>query len=365
MPFPSTKSKHVEVDGPFEVDNRKEPNDDKHWLRVLNDKLATPEGFDQLFHALRKRSALLMLDNVGHYYVEALFNYSTDVEFEILLRYIAPSIELIACHKTGSYSLQTIMDLIQNEDHVGMLGSILATTVHRIMTHPIGHHVVVKFVSTFGFGQSHFVHHAIQKHTWTICRSQYSQRIVKAIIDQDESKKLTGMYKAIANMTLKLVEDPYGNYIIQHLLSVGPPVILNLVKGKLLGNYFHLARHKISSNVVEKCLLTSGEHWRAIITRELLSNNGALALDKFGNYVLQTAVKVADKDSLYEIEESVTPSLQKLRENVRTKWTNLLIEAKQKFAQDESSDSSSPKAKRCSLVEYYGRARPISVATLQ
>ena len=70
MPFPRMKSTRVEVSGPFETDNRKETGTDKHWLRVLNEKLSTPDGFTQLFYTLQERVPCLMLDNVGHYYVE-------------------------------------------------------------------------------------------------------------------------------------------------------------------------------------------------------------------------------------------------------------------------------------------------------
>lgn len=53
------------------------------------------------------------------------------------------------------------------------------------------------------------------------------------------------------NRVLNLVQDPFGNYVVQHILAKAPEQSDNLIRG-LLGHLTDLCVQKFSSNVVEK-----------------------------------------------------------------------------------------------------------------
>ena len=55
-----------------------------------------------------------------------------------------------------------------------------------------------------------------------------------------------------------------------------------------------------------------------------LDSLDVVPLPPAGNYVLQTALSVADGPQALEIESAITPHLAKLRENVRLKWKKML-----------------------------------------
>ena len=89
--------------------------------------------------------------------------------------------------------------------------------------------------------------------------------------------------------TDKLLQDQYGNYVIQHVLEHGKPVrqninhaiwqplsqfmrlqedkvlIVNAVKTKVLP----LSQHKFASNVVEKCVQYASKEDRAVLIDEV------------------------------------------------------------------------------------------------
>lgn len=66
------------------------------------------------------------------------------------------------------------------------------------------------------------------------------------------------------------------------------------VLSMLRGRFVALTMDKFSSNVVEKCLCVSVEKEYALIVRELLEFPDFLKLvkDSFGNYVIQSALRV-------------------------------------------------------------------------
>lgn len=66
-----------------------------------------------------------------------------------------------------------------------------------------------------------------------------------------------------------MVQDQYGNYVIQHVLEHGRPEdkskIINNVRGKVLT----LSQHKFASNVVEKCVTHANRQERAMLIEEV------------------------------------------------------------------------------------------------
>merc|ERR1712228_1123061 len=146
-----------------------------------------------------------------------------------------------------------------------------------------------------------------------------------------------------------LVENQYGNYIIQHLLDLGPKEVTDTIKEKMHGKFVRYSKQKFSSNVVEKCLRhscnelkqgLSSKDWTTIIVRELFTKAGDLISDKYGNYCLQTALQAATDHPclLQEFAKSTKPHLDTLRENVKAKWCKLLESSieKQKKRRDLS-----------------------------
>jgi hypothetical protein len=57
----------------------------------------------------------------------------------------------------------------------------------------------------------------------------------------------------ITNNALEIVQNPFGNYIIQHILDEWVPEIAKDIINVIICNIISLSMQKFSSNVVEKC----------------------------------------------------------------------------------------------------------------
>ena len=57
----------------------------------------------------------------------------------------------------------------------------------------------------------------------------------------------------ITGNALEIVQNPFGNYIIQHILDEWGPEIAKDIINVIIGNMIALSMQKFSSNVVEKC----------------------------------------------------------------------------------------------------------------
>ena len=71
--------------------------------------------------------------------------------------------------------------------------------------------------------------------------------------------------------TNQLVQDQYGNYVIQHILEHGHPKDKSLIISKVRGHTLQLSKHKFASNVVEKCVAHGCQEDRQALIDEVLA----------------------------------------------------------------------------------------------
>lgn len=105
---------------------------------------------------------------------------------------------------------------------------------------------------------------------------------------------------------------------MQYILDTGIVDACTSILSQLQGQFAKLSCQKFSSNVVEKALklTTVGmEGWRDIIVKELIDypDHAELLKDQFGNYVLQSALRVTSGDTHALLVAVIKPHMQSLK----------------------------------------------------
>ena len=299
--------------------------------RFVQQKLdARDPAFFQLFYEeMADHVPELMVDNFSHFAIEKLIAACNDEQCLLLLQRLSPAIGVVACQKHGSFSVQALVDTLHTPAQVYTLVESMKADIMRILTHASGHFVVLRMLQRFPYQSTKFIDDAITNNVGVVATDHHGLRVFKAVLCVRRPSELTRLFKQVARMTMKLVENQYGNYSLQAVLDVAPPGVRTNIKVKMEGKYMRLSKQKFSSNVVEKCLKQSSSHWRTIIIRELTAQPAVAELlrDRYGNYVLQTALSVANAQQVGEIVRSITPYLASLRDNVRSKWKKMLKKA--------------------------------------
>ena len=123
------------------------------------------------------------------------------------------------------------------------------------------------------------------------------------------------LVRQISYCCLDLMQDPYGNYVIQYVLDHCSDQDINLIVACPLGRLVNLSKQKFSSNVIEKCLEKANpelcqryieELCQPISIRDLLH-------DQYANYVLQKAIQVASYDQGIALVNALKPHLASIR----------------------------------------------------
>eukprot|EP00494_Astrolonche_serrata_P025491 UN25752 len=273
-----------------------------------------------------------MTDNFGHYAVETLFAHCSSNQRVTLLQNLGPSLPNVACHKQGSFSVQSLINAVNTKEEIMLLKDFLKRELARVILSCPGHYVILRFVARFSWPHSNFISDILATNVVSFATDHYGLRVMKAVFDVGARAKIKKLFDAVVEHTNSLAENQYGNYIIQHLIDIGPKDVTDSVKSKMQGRYVRYAKQKFSSNVVEKVIKhsamegNSSPNWTKQVVQELLGSSKELISDKYGNYCLQTALaSIQDNDELARrFQNTVTPHLDALRVNVRQKWVKLL-----------------------------------------
>jgi hypothetical protein len=114
-----------------------------------------------------------------------------------------------------------------------------------------------------------------------------------------------------------LVQDPFGNYVVQYVLGLQDPQASSAIIHSMLGHLNVLSRQKFSSNVVERCLQLSNPEDKELMILELcdMRGLGELLKDVYGNYVVQSALNGCEEPLLSVFLNAVRPLLPSMRTN--------------------------------------------------
>ena len=120
--------------------------------------------------------------------------------------------------------------------------------------------------------------------------------------------------KLIENFFL-LITDQFGNYVIQTILLMGDKKYGNRLAEKIAENIVYYAKHKYSSNVVEKCF----DYCDGIYLQNMMSNVQKkdnlteLILDEHGNYVVQKVLSLSKSNVQIAMLKIIVPLFDKLK----------------------------------------------------
>ncbi|KAL9668629.1 hypothetical protein QQ045_006167 [Rhodiola kirilowii] len=238
----------------------------------------------------------VMMDQYGQHLFNRTFDSSTVSQQEkLVLKMVSDHTALILAAKTqhGSHSLQKLVKKLKSSPLVQYIASTLALDMKALMISQYGKHVVQQCFILLDIPKCQKLYEALVG-----CCIELATDVVGCTSLNNSINNIKGLCRdrllsILVQNSAFLSQDPSGNFVLQYILSLRNPTLSKKICCHLQGQFIHLSLHKSGSHLVEKCLKSPGIEY--VIT-DLLANQKQLlqlARDQFGNYVLQTAVKVA------------------------------------------------------------------------
>ena len=262
----------------------------------------------------------LMSDPFGNYLMQKLFECINEADRVEIVKNCAPHFVDIALDAHGTRALQKLVECVQTEEEVQLLVSTLQPSILPLSRDFKSNHVVQKMLEKFSCKDTQFIYDAACEDIIKISNHRNGCCVVQRCLDFGDETQRNELCDKIVENSFELTMNPYGNYVIQYILTKerekeNPDFkYTKKIVDVLKLNAIDLSLNKFGSNVVESILRTPAVS-DVMISKILNSNDESglskLLHDSYGNYVLQTALDVV-KDSNSSLFSLLSESLKPL-----------------------------------------------------
>ncbi|SZF03304.1 unnamed protein product [Blumeria hordei] len=290
---------------------------DQHGCRYLQKKLEerNPDEVHQIWLETNKHVIELMTDPFGNYLCQKLLEYCNDNERTVLIENASRDLVRIALNQHGTRALQKMIEHITTQGQIETIIAALRYRVVELIQDLNGNHVIQKCLNKLTSHDAQFIFDAVGKHCVDVGTHRHGCCVLQRCIDHADGEQKAWLIRQISNNAYVLVQDPFGNYVVQYILDLNESIFTEPLVAMFKGRVGQLSKQKFSSNVIEKCLRCAQEASKDSLIEEMLqpSELDRLLRDSFANYVIQTALDYANLSMKTRLIEAIRPHLPAIR----------------------------------------------------
>lgn len=290
---------------------------DQHGCRFLQKKLEE-EKEDQtalIFEETKVYVVELMQDPFGNYLCQKLLEFVTPDQRTELIMNAADDMVKIALNQHGTRALQKMIEHITLREQIDAIIAALGDQVVNLIQDLNGNHVIQKCLNHLNSEEAQFIFDAVGTHCIVVGTHRHGCCVLQRCIDHASGNQKANLVRQITANAFALVQDPFGNYVVQYILDLGEPAFAQPLCMGFRGSLGTLSKQKFSSNVIEKCIRVADPETKRIMIEEIMSPSelSKMANDSFANYVVQTAIEYADeatKTRLMDELKAIVPQIR-------------------------------------------------------
>lgn len=290
---------------------------DQHGCRYLQKKLEerNPEQVHMIWLETNQHVIELMTDPFGNYLCQKLLEFCNDDERTVLIQNASQDMVRIALNQHGTRALQKMIEYVNTPQQVHLIIEALRFRVVELIQDLNGNHVIQKCLNKLTSVDAQFIFDAVGNNCIEVGTHRHGCCVLQRCIDHASGDQKHWLVARITEHARILVQDPFGNYVVQYIIDLNEPSFTEPVVSMFRGCIGQLSRHKFSSNVIEKCLRCAQPPSKDMIVEEMLVpvEIERLLRDSFANYVIQTALEFATPQLKYRLVEAIRPILPQIR----------------------------------------------------
>lgn len=315
---------------------REEPEDDIDRLPVLCCSAtssrkaqtiiekASPQQLERIVAVLAPSLPKLMVDAYGNYACQTLFLSCSPAQRLFLVQVLGPHLLAIARDARGTHSLQALVSLITQSAEEAALVSAFQANVPEAARHPSAAHVLAKLMTTCRANSP--LIQSLAHHLESLCTDSLGLLVVKAAISGANGKDCELLRTRLIRSCVQLMQDPFGNYAVQHMLETWGWDACSGVLGQVKGRLAQLSSQKFASNTVERILEQAPAQAREQLLSELLEPVKLRELlgNKFAQFVFKKAILLCGTTFRMQLQRAVAEILPTAQSKQRPKWQAVL-----------------------------------------
>ncbi|KAL6855247.1 hypothetical protein ACO1O0_006386 [Amphichorda felina] len=290
---------------------------DQHGCRYLQKKLEerNEDQVHMIWLETNQHVVELMTDPFGNYLCQKLLEFCNDDDRTILIQNASKDMVRIALNTHGTRALQKMIEYVGTPQQVHLITEALRGRVVELIQDLNGNHVIQKCLNKLTAADAQFIFDAVGGNCVDVGTHRHGCCVLQRCIDHASGDQKLWLIQRITEQSRILVQDPFGNYVVQYIIDLNEPTFTEPIVAMFQGCISQLSRHKFSSNVIEKCLRCSQAPSKDMIVGEMLAPQEIerLIRDSYANYVVQTALEYATPHQKHRLVEAIRPILPTIR----------------------------------------------------
>lgn len=302
---------------------------DQNGCRLLQEQLEYDDRkvlWQIIFQESLDHLPEMMVDPFGNYLFQKLIARADEWQRLAIVRAVCPHLMAAALNLHGTRSVQKVVEICantksehSNEENGMDLSELVVEALKddavRLCIDSNGNHVIQRALQYFQSKSTQFIFDAVSRECTTVGTHRHGCCVLQRCLDAANTLQKKELIAQVENHAMKLMQDPYGNYVVQYVLDACTAEEAIGIMIKPLGHVFELSVQKFSSNVVEKCLEKAPERIRRRYVEELIgcAKMQRLLQDQFANYVVQRALCVCAESQCMALVTAICPHLNAMK----------------------------------------------------
>ncbi|KAK8505149.1 hypothetical protein V6N12_066682 [Hibiscus sabdariffa] len=239
----------------------------------------------------------LMIHQFGRYLFQKLIESVDEIRLQIIMEKLTfpeNHIYHASVHKYGNFSVKKLITTLKRSPLITYVIKAFSNKFEKLMTDPTGRYMIMECLDVLDSRTNDLLYVRAMERCLELSRHEQGVVSMNACIARIKGPRRDQLLDWICDNVRFLAQDPTGNYVVQYVVGLNNPAINDQIFSLLDGLYVKLSMTKTGSHLVEQCLQLSGMN--RVISEFLGSDRLVfVAKDRYGNYVIQTALKESKK----------------------------------------------------------------------
>ncbi|CAA7393317.1 unnamed protein product [Spirodela intermedia] len=271
-----------------------DPHASKHWKSLLG--CEKKSRVNNSLRAILSVVFRLAIDEVGHHLVRKLISACDEKNLHVVVTEVAAHQKQLLETAKNALGVKWVQHLLQLAKPWKTLICILSFALFGgaadLMMDKYGSRLIKECLSRLCCQQNRFIYVAALDNLTTVAKNECGCDTLIKIIDHAPAATKHQLLTEIISHSTCLAQDPYGNYVVQHIFDLGEEKYEERLCWEVRSHLLQLCTQKNGSHVVEKCLASAGGR---LLLEDLVSHKKLLqiAQDSYGNYVVNAALRLS------------------------------------------------------------------------
>ena len=306
----------------------KEQNKCRIVQEKLEEKKNDPNFIGKFFHNIESVLFEIINHQFGNYVIQKFFDIMINQKNKTLITSFFAKIQnelfKISVNSYGTRVFQKALEKLDESNYENFETEELNTIIHNLIEKHLfplcfdknGNHVFQKIIRLFPKTKNDFIYNQLNQSAIEICKLKQGATILQTALKYANESQKSSLLHTILDDISTLINDEYGNYIIQFILDLKEKDYNEIIFTYITKNTLSLSKKKFSSNVIDKSIIQDDELSIKLIKHMIDSKViPEMIKDQYGNYVIQKALTVTSGSIFMSIIKQIQPVVQTLKQS--------------------------------------------------